>query len=734
MTRRNENIIYPPGLKKEVWLILIFCCFTPALWGAISLDIPKTLLPPKIDGILNDEVWKNAKGYSDFISFFPDYGKLCEEKTLVYSAYDADNLFFAFKCYDRSPGKIIATLGKRDTIGGEDLVAVYIDSHNDGQNAYTFIINPLGIQLDGITDSNDSADFSSDLVWESAGVMDNEGYTIEVKVPFTTLRFSQAKIVKMKIGFLRKISRYTEQYAFPEWKPGGAMITQLGLGQFEGIKYKRVMELLPAATYMKRRERDAGDQFVATADKDLGLTAKIGLTSDLTLDLTYNPDFSHIEMDEGQVDVNLRVDPLYEEKRPFFQEGLEHFKFAGCIEGMPIEKIVNTRAIIEPIWGLKLSGKIGHSGIINSLFTLDESPTYFEDLVSTEERKTIENSYVGIFRYKYLFKKDCYVGGIYTGLKYRDGYHHVGGVDSKIRFSRFITAEAFFLHSLSKPSDSVDLFEGSAWTGNINFENREYNVSLGYQDLARDFNLEIGRLTRYGIRVFSANAERYIFLKSNFLKLITLVYSGRLSRDKDSRTDEYSHEFYVNLRLPSFTSLTIGYNFATEVYKKILFDKDTFYIEFDSRFTKQLHLNFSYSSGEFPLYDELLQGNTNVLHCSLNFQPGNKFSTEFMVTRQSFHRDEGNYNNYNYSIYRNKTTFQVNKYLFLRGVVEYNDYYKRVLLDCLAGFLQIPGPGIYLGYGSTLERGFEDMGFYRYDRLKETRSGLFFKASYLFRF
>lgn len=731
MKKSYEITLYLNGLKRRTFFLFLFFFFISALFSRVPIESIKTSSPPKINGIFDDPVWKEAKAYSEFISFYPDYGKSPKEKTIVYSAYDADNLYFAIKCFDKEPGKIIANVKKRDNLEGEDKMGIYIDSHNDGQNAYLFLINPLGIQQDGIADPAGENDFLPDFVWESEGVIDAEGYRIEVKIPFKTLRFSQAKVVKMRIGFLRFISRYTEQYTFPNWDPGGSILMYLGFCQFENIKYKRVFEVLPAVTYMRHRERDDNEELVSSDLKSLGLTTKIGVTSDLILDVTYNPDFSHIEIDEGQVDVNLRVEPLYEEKRPFFLEGLEHFKFAGCGGNNPIEKVIHTRNIVEPQWGLKLSGKVGHSEIINSLFTVDESPHYLDDSVPGVKR---ENSYYGIFRYKHLIKGDTYFGGIYTGKKFRDGYHHIGGGDSKIRLSKLMTLEAFFLYSLTKAPDDVDQDKGWAVGGNLKYESRNYGASLGYFDLSKNFELEVGRLIRKDIRIFSAKAERYFRLVSKFLKLIILGYSGNFSRDKGYEVNEYYHNLYADFLLPSDTQLKVGYDLATEVYEGKLFDKDGWFFSAQSRITKQLHLTFSYSSHQYPHYDELVQGNVKKLYCSVNFQPGENFSTKFSLIREIFHQDEGNTYDYNINIYRNKTIFQLNKYLFLRGIVEYNSYYKKILVDSLVGFTYIPGTVIYLGYGSTFEREFEIRNVFRYDQFKETRSSVFFKASYLFRF
>lgn len=746
MKKRNEIIPYLKGLKRRTFFLLFFFFFISALFSRVPIESIKTSSPPKIDGVLDDPVWKKARGYSDFKTIYPDFGKSPKEKTIVYSAYDTDNLYFALKCFESDPKKIIGTIKKRDSINSEDHIGIIIDSHNDSQNGYYFLVNPLGIQQDGITDSETKNDWAPDFIWESMGVKNAEGYAIEVKIPFKTLRFANAKVVTMRISFTRYIRHYSEVYSFPEWKAKGSPLSYLGYCQIEGIKYNRVFQVLPAFTYMKNRKRQV-ETLDSSHEKSLGLTSKIGVTSNLTLDITLNPDFSHIEIDEGQVDVNLRVEPLYKEKRPFFLEGLEHFKFAGCDDDSPIEKIVHTRNIIEPIWGIKLSGKIGRANVINSLFSVDESSKYNGAEVSTPGDVT-GNDYYGIFRYKHLLKNDSYLGTIYTGKEFKfdngegvsNGFNRVGGLDSRIRIEGFVILDTFFLYSFNKMfnknTETADNTEGSAFGGKLQYEDRKNFFALNYHDLSTDFQLEPGRLVRNGIRKFSASAARYIFPRSDFLKLITLGYSGDLSRDKLFNMNEYSHMCYISSQLPYNTTLLFGYSLATEVYEGVLFDKDRFSVEVSSNL-KHLQLGFQYSSGGSPFYhpSSPFQGHLKTLFISFNFQPNKNFSTQFNWTNHIFQGDEVSTEDYNVSIYRNKTIFQVNKYLSLRGIVEYHTVDKSILGDALVEFTYIPGTVIHLGYGSTFSKRhqFGDR-YFIYDRFKEIRNSIFFKASYLFRF
>lgn len=718
--------------------LFIFFVFSTSMFASATIEAVRTDTPPKIDGVLDDLIWKQTKGYTEFISFLPEYGKIPKEKTVAYMAYDADYLYFGFKCYDREPEKIVATLYKRDAANRDDKVVVYIDSRNNGQNAYYFAINPFGIQTDGIMDSQAYSDGSQDFIWESEGTKDAEGYTIELKIPFQSLRFSKSKLVNMRVGFLRKINRYAEQYTYPDWKLGtGSIVDQMALVELENIHSKRVFEVLPSFTYMDRQERNAAGQMQGVDDKkvNLGLSSKIGLTSDLTLDMAVNPDFSHIEGDEGQLDVNLRVKTLKVEKRPFFLEGLEHFLFAGTGDTSPLELVFHSRNIKAPVFGLKLSGKAGQSGILNSLFVIDdeEGPALIDPRSLTVDPG---KNYYGVLRYKQLLAGDSYAGGLYTSKEYKGGFYRLGGIDSKIRLNGSMTLDGYFLYSFKRESPTKEQNKGQAHGVKWRFDTNKYTASLGYDDVAKSFWLDTGRLTRNGVRSFSAYVDGRIFTKSEFLKRILFGYSGTLNTDKYYDMNDYSHSFFSTLDFPSYSSLTIGYDFATEVYDEALFKKNRFSISGKIQANKYLYLQLEYSTGGWPNYVDSKQGNGDeqYFYINLQFQPSEQFSSVFSYRHRVYHVRSSNEKLYDISIYRNKTIYQLNKYLSFRGIVEYYNDTKKIICDALAEFTYIPGTVIHLGYGPTFKRYSVDDITYPFDRFRLVSSAFFFKASYLFRF
>jgi hypothetical protein len=267
----------------------------------------KTNSPLKIDGILDEEVWINNQGISGFRTFIPDFGKELPYNTIVWLAYDDENIYFAFRCYDNEPDKIKVSMDARDNIRQDDWVCVNLDSFNDQQTLYCIYVNANGIQMDtrfaaGIED------LGIDLVWYSAGKIDDYGYTIEIQLPLKSIRFSNKEPVIMSAFFERYVSRLSTHVSFPELNPakGYAFFGQMQPIQYDGVEHYKLIEILPSVTYSYKGAQEAGSMVTTENKPDAGLTFKYGITSQLILDAAINPDFSQVEADAGQVDANLR--------------------------------------------------------------------------------------------------------------------------------------------------------------------------------------------------------------------------------------------------------------------------------------------------------------------------------------------------------------------------------------------------------------------------------------------
>jgi len=718
-------------MRKTILLIIAVFTLTATLFSSNPLQPLRTDAPPKIDGRLDDLIWKTAPSVTAFKTYHPDFGIDLPERTIVYMAYDRENLYFGFKCCDSQPDKIKASISRRDTIRPDDWICINLDSFNDQQSLYALYINPLGIQTDSRYASG-REDFSQDFVFFSAGQIDEEGYVVEVQIPFKSIRFANKQTVEMGVIFERRISRISTQGTYPALSPEKGMffLTQMKSMVMHDIKHYTLLELLPAVTLNQRQYAEEGDLNITDRFSDLSLTAKYGITSKLILDATYNPDFSQVESDAGQVDVNLRYDLYFPEKRPFFLEGKENFNFGGASDN-PLHEVVYTRNIVDPLAGIKLSGKIGTKDTIASLFSLDESPSYTGDADITGKYAMFS-----ILRYKRALSEDSYLGAFFTSRDLKSHSNRLVGPDGQIRLSPSSVLGFHLFYSQTKDDAESDNFSGHSLGLDYLYATRKLDISFGIKEISKYFDTETGYLTRTGLALINASATPKFYPNSKVLQRIdTVIYSSQL-KDQLSNIWETYNALFLNFLFLRSTRLSLTANYSTEIYLDEKFNTSGWRVSGLSQFTKQFYLRLAYNYGKSIYYSEdPYQGKGSRASGQIIFQPSEKINIRVDLTYADFFRDSDSLKIYDYTILRTRLTYQMNKYLTFRGVVEYNDYNKTLYTDFLVSFLYIPGTVIHLGYGSLYEKTQWMDGEYREsDRFLEMERGLFFKVSYLWRF
>jgi len=718
-------------MRKTILLTIAIFLFAAILLSDPPLQPLRTDIPPVIDGSLDDLIWKSAPSVTGFKTFAPDFGIDMPERTIVYMAYDRGNLYFGFKCFDRQPDKIKASISRRDTIRPDDWICINLDSFNDQQSLYALYINPLGIQTDSRYASG-REDFSQDFVFFSAGQIDEEGYVVEVQIPFKSIRFANKQTVEMGVIFERRISRISTQGTYPALSPEKGMffLTQMKSMVMHDIKHYTLLELLPAVTLNQRQYAEEGDLNITDRFSDLSLTAKYGITSKLILDATYNPDFSQVESDAGQVDVNLRYDLYFPEKRPFFLEGKESFNFGGSSSSDPLSEVVYTRNIVDPLAGIKMSGKIGTKDTIASLFSLDESPSYTGDVDITGKYAMFS-----ILRYKRALSEDSYLGVFFTSRDLKSHSNRLVGPDGQIRLSPSSILGFHLFYSQNKDDVESDNFSGHSLGLDYLYATRRLDISFGIKEISKNFDTETGYLTRTGLALINASVTPKFYPNSKVLQRIdTVIYSSQL-KDQFSNIWETNNALLLNFLFLRSTRLALTANNSTEVYLDEKFNTSGWRVSGLSQFTKQFYLRLAYNYGKSIYYSkDPYQGKGSRASGQIIFQPSEKINVSVNLTYTDFFRDSDSLKIYDYTILRTRLTYQMNKYLTFRGIMEYNDYNKTLVTDFLVSFLYIPGTVIHLGYGSLYEKTQWMDGEYREsDRFLEMERGLFFKVSYLWR-
>ncbi len=410
---------------------------------ANPIKIAKFSVSPMIDGHLDDEVWKSAQVLKDFIQTSPGYNIGASKPTEVMLGYDEKHFYIAFRCFDE-PDKIRATIARRDNVFGEDNVRVYLDTYNDQRRAYVLGFNPLGIQQDGILTEGQGTDYSVDIVMESKGVIEDWGWSVEVKIPFKSLRYSAGKGKFWGFNAARNIDRLNDE--FDSWLPddrniSGTLIKHGKITGLDEIKNERTLEIVPSVTVSEtgRRFRNFSgetrpDRFTNQPIKqDIGVTLKYTITPNVTLDAAYNPDFAEIEADAPVITANQRFPIFFQEKRPFFLEGAEIFQ-------SPLQ-VFYSRTIIDPDLAIKLTGKIGKTSF-GFLAASDKAPgNYDEDernnasLAPRISEFLDKNALFGVVRIKRDIGKENNVGFFGTYRSFPEQRNVLGGFDGRFKLN-----------------------------------------------------------------------------------------------------------------------------------------------------------------------------------------------------------------------------------------------------------------------------------------------------------
>lgn len=701
------------------------------LEAAEPLRPVRTDSPPRIDGKLDDSIWSKALTVTEFRTFYPDFGKVIPESTVAYSAYDNENLYFAFRCFDPSPSTIKATVGQRDNIRNDDWICLNIDTFNDQQSLFAFYVNPYGIQMDS-RGTNTAEDMSIDLIWYSAGQIDDKGYTVEASIPLKSIRYSSGDPTSMGIFFERQVGRRLEHVSYPPFDPakGYQFLTQMQTLEYQGLKHYTFWELLPAFTYSNRYRQDQGALNQYENRGELGLTAKYGITPQLILDGTYNPDFSQVEADAGQVDINLRSPLYFAEKRPFFLEGTDILVLGGVDQSRQqgVQYGVYTRTIVNPLAGIKLSGKLSRNGSLATIIAADDV---------TDGRSTVygNRAVFPILRYKQALNEDSYIGGIYTGREWGPTFNRAGGIDGIQRVSPASTLEYHLLGSATRLTDSSGTNQGHAVSVLYRSSSRDIEWGLEGNKVSEPFQLDAGYLTRTGLLSFNAYATPKIYPSSSIVDRIDVGAFASVLRDDPSSLWETNNRITVTAVILGSLTAGVRYTYATEIFEGDRFSDNGVQFSGGGQFSKAVNFTLSYRYGSGVIYQASpQQGKGTQASAILDYQPWEHFDLTATATYANLFRTSDNSLVYEYPIARLRLTFQLNQYWFVRGIAEYNGYRKSLTDDFLLSFTYIPGTVMYLGYGSLYERTeWNQSAYVASSSYRETYRGIFLKISYLWR-
>ena len=482
--------------------------------GSPTADIPRLEASPQIDGRLDEPVWSQATRLTGFWQYQPVDGRLAEEQTEVLAWYAPDAIYFGIIAHDRSPSAIRATVADRDNIDNDDRVVIELDTFHDRRRAFFFGVNPLGVQTDGVRSEGagqasspipGSTDKNPDFTWDSKGHITTQGYQIEIRIPFKSLRYPGSGPQTWGFNVTRVVQRtgYTDTWTDVRRANASFLGQEGAIAGLRDLKRGIAIEAQPFVTATADGRRDSlnGDFIRENLNPDAGLNFRLGFTS-YAVDATLNPDFSQVESDSGQVTVHERFALFFPEKRPFFLEGIELF-------GTP-QTLVYTRRIMNPKAGGKFTGKLGQLGVAH---------------LTAVDQTNDGDAWFNISRLRRDFGRNSIAGLTFTNRDQSDRHNRVLAGDFRYVWSLYY---AQFQYGASWTSDAaVGSRTAPIWQAEYDRTGRSWGFNYLLKGLGAGFDDQAGFVNRLRSGVVYGHAfNRYTLYGARGALLENLTFFG----------------------------------------------------------------------------------------------------------------------------------------------------------------------------------------------------------------
>ena len=718
-------------------------CFCAAVATAQpTVQIQRASDPPEIDDFLQGPPPSAGVEITGFAQREPGDGTPASQSTTAYLSYDDEHLYVVFVCRDAEPDRIRARMTRRENFIGDDAVGVVLDTFYDRRRAYIFLVNPLGIQLDGIVAEGQEDDYSFDTLWHSEGRLTPFGYVVRMALPFKSLRFPAAAAQKWGVALARLIPRANETSFWPYiTRRVAGFVQQLAtLEGLERISPGRNLQFTPYAAFAAARTPQlVGPSYAADADLRTGLDAKLVVKDAFTVDLALNPDFSQVESDEPQVTINERFEVFFPERRPFFIENATYFD-------TPIQ-LFFSRRIADPQFGGRVTGKTG-GWALGAIAIDDRAPG----------RRAIAGlppaggrAGVAVVRAQRDFGEQSSVGLFATNRDFGSSFSRVGSADGRVKLNANWVArgQAAFSETAGRDGRAET---GAAWFAAIGRQSRGFQYEASYSDIAPDFRVPLGFVRRVDLRqleqranyTWRPSAGRVVGFGPEMIAWAIWDHSGRLQEWF------FSPEFEVELRGP--TSFGVDHREQMELFEGIEFRKRSTELSVRSEWLEWLsgsleyawgsEVNFIPAAGVLPFL-----GSARAIEAGLTLRPyaplriDQTYLFSGLAVRDGVNGAAARQGDtvFRNHILRTRVNYQFTRELSLRAIVDYGavlpnaslvdlERRKDVTGDLLLTYLLNPGTALYVGYTDRYEN-FAEPGAFR-----SSGRQVFVKASYLLRF
>ncbi|AMW03929.1 DUF5916 domain-containing protein [Gemmatimonas phototrophica] len=742
----------------------------------LSAHVPRLRDSITIDGTLTESAWQQASVLTDFSSYSPVDGRPAQDNTEVRLWYAEDALYVGIRAY-APPGTVRATLAERDRITNDDWMAIHLDTFLD-RRSFVFAVNAFGVQADGMRSdvsagpgvsraSLQAVDLSQDYVWQSKGQLLDDGFSVEMRIPFKSIRFQMGSTQDWGVQIIRQTQRtgYQDTWA-PTSRSLQAFTPQSGyLRGLTGMKRGLVLDLTPTSVSSTTGRPNSDGWRYGTRSEASG-DVRWGITSNFTVNATANPDFSQVETDVGQIPGDVRFALFFPELRPFFVEGSEQFDAPN--------RLVNTRSIVQPLGAIKLTGKIPRTDV--GLLSAIDAPT------SGSDGKTSPR--FNIVRLRRDLGEQSNAGIVFTDRSEGARFNRVAGFDTRLQFANVYSLD--LRYAASRTRDSVTR-TGALWEASHGRTGRALGYRFNLQGFSPQFETQTGFVNRVDFVRAQIN-QRYTMFGSkggwwdqrqHFLSASSLwSYNGFGNRDtplemrvsidnsmtirggwRVSITPDLQRVDFDPRRYTSYAVLSATGRDTASFTPNVAQITNNVAFALNTPQWRRAGATLTATAGTEPEFFETSTVRRREVEAQLDLRPSSQVRIGTLLRYQQFVRERDGTVFSTQVVPRLRLEYQFSRALFLRfiGQVESRDrsalrdprteqpLFRRTstgalsvqgarksLLgraDWLVSYLPSPGTVVFVGYGTAVDAS-ETM---RPGDIARTSDGAFVKFSYLYR-
>jgi hypothetical protein len=752
------------------------------------VDAPAAIVT--IDGVMDEAVWQQAARLTDFSQYSPVDGRPADDPTEVFVFYSPTTLYFGIKAR-AAAGSVHATLANRDRIDADDAIQIFLNPFRDGRQALVFGVNPLGIQSDGalvegtgnrggaafsaLESGREVTDLTPDYVFQSKGRVSDEGYEIEIAIPFKTLRFPTDHVQSWALNVVRRIqSSGREDSWTPALRAKSSFLSQSGtLDGLTDLRRGLVLDLNPVATAHSDGLPAGSSWTYTTSSPEFGGNVRWGVTPNLTLNGTVNPDFSQVEADASQFTFDPRSALFFPEKRPFFLDGAELFNAPN--------NLIYTRRVAAPLTAVKLTGKSAGTDIA-LLSAVDDQAT---------SSSGVDHPVFTIARIQRDLPRASKVGFVYTDRIDGANSNRVFAADARLLFGSIYNLQL-------QGGGSRTVVDGRAttapiWAATFNRDGRHFGLRYQTTGIHQDFQAASGFISRGGVITtnlthratwFGAADATLQSWTTSVLVNGVRQYRNEADTQRESWLEKKLH-FNNSFKfrggwLAGVSALFESFAFDEQFYRdyalkaptpvgsQILpftgvpfIHNDDYVVTLNTPQFSRLSASLFYIWGHDENFYEWSPATITFATYTLDWRPNDKLRISPQYQLQSYDRRTDGTTVGIGRIPRLKVEYQVSRAIFVRAIGEYNAQKQDTLrddsrtnlpivirdaatglylpatgfennrfrVDTLFSYQPTPGTVFFAGYSSFMT---EPIGL-RFDALRRRSDGFFLKASYLLR-